>query len=167
LTEVRVLIQKRMHVRYPGEKGGAALPGSHVSTATKVFWWLHLRLYSWTGGRIGGKVLGLTAFLLTTRGRKTGQSRTTAITYIKKGESFVLIASYAGESRHPAWYLNLEKTPEAEIQIGRRRVPVVARIASGDERTALWDEAVATYPDYAVYKERTDRQIPVVVLDPR
>jgi deazaflavin-dependent oxidoreductase (nitroreductase family) len=143
------------------------LAAAKKSPAVELFWSLHRRFYKWSGGRIGSQLLGLPVLLLTTTGRKTGVSRTTALTYLPKGDSCIVIASYLGEPRHPSWYLNLQSSPKVEIQIGRRRIPMVARDAAGDERTELWDEVVAKVADYAEYQERTDRQIPVVILEPR
>jgi deazaflavin-dependent oxidoreductase (nitroreductase family) len=137
------------------------------SPVVELFWSLHRRIYKWSAGRIGGQLLGLPVLLLTTTGRKTGQPRTTALTFLPKGESHVVIASYLGEPRHPSWYLNLASSPKVEVQIGKRRVPMIAREVSGEERSELWDEVVAKVADYAEYQERTDRQIPVVILDPR
>ena len=86
--------------------------------------------------------------------------------YLPKGDSYVVIASYLGEPRHPAWWLNLQGNPTAEIRVGSRRLTVVAREADGDERERLWKEIVARQADYAEYQQRTQRRIPVVVLDP-
>jgi deazaflavin-dependent oxidoreductase (nitroreductase family) len=143
------------------------LAAATKSKAVELFWRLHPRIYRWSGGRIGGRVLGLPVLLLTTTGRRTSKPRTIALTYLPKGESCVVIASYVGEPRHPAWYLNLQKSPQAEIRIGSRCIPVLAREATGEERSQLWDEAVSKLGDYAEYQKRTERRIPVVVLDPR
>jgi deazaflavin-dependent oxidoreductase (nitroreductase family) len=105
--------------------------------------------------------------LLDSVGRKSGTTRTNALTYIPRGNSYVVIASFLGEPRHPAWFLNLRSTPNAEIQIGSKRLRVRAREALGAERQALWSEVVHKVPDYAEYQSRTDREIPVVILDPR
>ena len=137
------------------------------SKAVELFWKVHPRLYRWSGGRIGNRLLGLPVLLLTTTGRRSGEPRTTALTYFPKGEACVVIASYLGEPRNPAWFLNLQKSPQAEIQVGTRRIAVTAREAEGDERTRLWDEVVSKTRDYAEYQERTERRIPVVVLEPQ
>ena len=79
---------------------------------------------------------------------------------------YVIVGSNVGSDRHPAWYLNLQANPLAEIQIGRERKKVVARTAEGEERERLWSEIVEEDPSYAEYQSRTDRQIPVVILDP-
>jgi F420H(2)-dependent quinone reductase len=101
--------------------------------------------------------------LLTTRGRRSGQRRTVPVMYVPGAEP-VLVASNGGSPSHPAWYLNLEAQPHAEIEIEGRRQEVVARTVSGEEREPLWRRAVALYPAYASYQRRADRQLPVVVL---
>jgi len=132
----------------------------------ELFWKIHPRLYRWTGGRIGGHVVNLPVLLLTTTGRRSGQAHTKALTYLSSGHSYVVIASYLGEPKHPAWWLNLLANPRAEIQVGAQRIAVIARAAAGDERERLWNEIVSQQQDYAEYQTRTQRRIPVVVLDP-
>jgi deazaflavin-dependent oxidoreductase (nitroreductase family) len=105
--------------------------------------------------------------LLTTTGRKTGASRTTALTYLPHGDDFVVIASVLGEPRHPAWWLNLAARPDATVEVGRERHAVRARQAEGGERETLWKAVVAKVPDYEEYRRRTSRRIPVVVLERR
>jgi deazaflavin-dependent oxidoreductase (nitroreductase family) len=108
---------------------------------------------------------GMSILLLTTTGRNSGQPRTVALQHITDGESFVVIASHAGEPTHPAWLLNLRANPGATIQIGRRTMPVRAREAEGEERARLWRRVVEKDGAYAVYEQRTRRRIPVVVLE--
>ncbi|MBI1815452.1 MAG: nitroreductase family deazaflavin-dependent oxidoreductase [Deltaproteobacteria bacterium] len=132
----------------------------------ELFWKVHPRLYRWSGGRIGGRVVGLPVLLLTTTGRRSGHTHTKALTYLPTGDSYVVIASYLGEPHHPAWWLNLQSNPRAEIQVGNRQLAVVAREADGEERERLWNEIVSRQQDYAEYQSRTQRRIPVVVLDP-
>jgi deazaflavin-dependent oxidoreductase (nitroreductase family) len=121
------------------------------SWAVERFWRIHPWLYRVSGGRIGGRVIGLPVLLLTTTGRKSGEPRTRALTY---------------EPRHPDWWLNLRRNPSAVVQSGREVVRVRAREAEGEERKRLWREITATAPDYAEYQSRTERRIPVVVLEP-
>ena len=137
------------------------------SKVIELFWKIHPHLYRWTGGRIGGAIMNLPVLLLTTKGRRTGESRTKALMYLPKGERYVVIASYLGEPRHPDWWLNLRADPQAWIQVGGRRLSVAAREADGEERTRLWPKAVETYAGYRGYQERTEREIPLVVLEPR
>jgi deazaflavin-dependent oxidoreductase (nitroreductase family) len=133
----------------------------------ELFWRIHPRLYRWTGGRVGGSMMGLPVLLLTTTGRKTRQPRTTALMYLPRDKDFIVIASYLGEPRHPSWWLNLEADPEAEIQVESESIPVRAREAEGEEREELWRAAVEKTPDYDEYQARTERRIPVVVLERR
>lgn len=132
----------------------------------ELFWKVHPRLYRWTGGRIGGKLLNLPVLLLTTSGRRSGEQRTKALMYLPDGPNYVVIASFLGEPRHPAWWLNLQANPRAEIEIGTQRIAVVAREADGNERQRLWNEIVRRQKDYAEYQSRTARRLPVVVLEP-
>jgi len=131
----------------------------------ELFWRIHLRVYQWTGGRIGSALMGLPVLLLTTKGRKSGESRTSPLMYLPRGNDFVVIASYLGEPRHPAWFLNLTAEPTADVQIGSAHHRVRAREAQGSEREELWRTVVAKTPDYAEYQQRTSRRIPVVVLE--
>ena len=131
----------------------------------ELFWRLHLKLYRWSGGRIGRTMLGLPILLLTTTGRKSGLTRTNALMYITSGQNFVVFASNLGEPRHPAWWHNLRADPNTYIEIGRSRIPVRAREAEGEEREALWRAATEKVAEYDSYQGRTSRRIPVVVLE--
>ncbi len=133
---------------------------------TELFWKVHRFLYRVSGGRIGGRVIGMPVLMLTTKGRKTGEPRSSILTYVPKGDACVVYASYAGEPTHPAWWLNLVADPRATVQRGQEIVPVIAREAEGEERAALWAEVLRVAPDYAEYEKRTTRRIPVVVLEP-
>ena len=143
--------------------------------AIELFWRWHPRLYRISNGLIGGKLAGLPVLLLETIGRKSGLRRETALTYLPyaiantdEGETsgaFVVVASVLGEPAHPAWYHNLLAKPQASILVGRNRIAVLARDAEGEERERIWDDLVKRSPDYAKYRTRTDRVIPVVVLE--
>jgi deazaflavin-dependent oxidoreductase (nitroreductase family) len=133
---------------------------------TETFWKVHRFLYRVSGGRIGGSVVGMPVLLLTTKGRKSGEPRSNILTYIPKGRTSVVIASNAGEPRHPAWWLNLQADPHASVQRGQDVTPVVAREADGQERADLWAELLRMNASYAEYESRTTRRIPVVVLEP-
>ena len=102
--------------------------------------------------------------ILHTTGRRSGQDRTTPLSYTKDGDAYIVIASDGGSPRDPDWYLNLQHDPAAEVEIGGRRSPVQAEVVTGDERDRLWRQAVGSYSGYAAYQARTDRQIPVVRL---
>jgi len=123
--------------------------------------------YKLTGGRVGGKFLrGAPVCLVTTMGRKSGQPRTTPLLYLADGEDVILVASMGGMSKHPLWYLNMEKNPDVEIQIGSEKRKMRARRASDAEKAAYWPRLTGMYRDYDDYQARTDRNIPVVVCSP-
>jgi deazaflavin-dependent oxidoreductase (nitroreductase family) len=127
---------------------------------------LHRFLYRASGGRIGGRLWGLRVVLLTTTGRRTGKRRTVPLCSLRDGDDVVVIASFGGLDRPPAWLLNLEANPVAQLEDGRERRAVVARTASPDERARLWAKVTATAPGYLDYERRTDREIAVVILQP-
>lgn len=131
--------------------------------AGKVHAWLYRR----TGGRIGHWSGHVNSLLLTTTGRKSGQPRTVPLAYLADGDSFVLVASNGGADRHPAWWLNLEHTPEATIQVGKERLDVVATRADAAESARLWPRLKEVNPFFGWYEQITDRDIPVVVLRPQ
>jgi deazaflavin-dependent oxidoreductase (nitroreductase family) len=118
-----------------------------------------------TGGRFG-KVGPMDALLLTTTGRKSGERRDVALNYLPEGESHVVVASYAGEDRDPAWWRNLKANPHAELRVGGRRLRIRAREADGPERERLWARIVSKDPAYDEYQHRTKRRLAVVVLEP-
>ena len=125
---------------------------------------LHTRLYRWTGGRVGHTAGQLRNLLLTTRGRKSGQARTSPLTYLRDGESYVLVASNGGADRHPAWWLNLVAHPDATIQVGKDTIAVTASRATPEERARLWPKLKEYNSFYATYEVITPREIPVVIL---
>jgi F420H(2)-dependent quinone reductase len=127
---------------------------------------LNVPLYRATGGRIGGRVNQAPVLLLTTTGRKSGQKRTAPIVYLRDGENVVVINTNAGNARIPAWSLNLKANPDAEVEVGRRRYPVRARIAEGEERTELWRKHNEQYAGFDDYQEKLDRKALVIVLEP-
>lgn len=127
---------------------------------------LHTRLYRLSGGRIGHKTGPVRNLLLTSTGRKSGEQRTCPLTYLEDGNRYVLIASNGGNEKHPVWYLNLKAQPRATVEVGPRRLEVVASTAAADERARLWSAAVRMNPQYAVYESITPREIPVVILTP-
>jgi F420H(2)-dependent quinone reductase len=137
------------------------------SKLVEWFWKVHPKLYRWSGGRLGGTLMNMPVLLLTTHGRRSGALRTRALMYLPDGDRFVVIASFLGEPRHPDWWLNLSARPQAEVEVGARRIAVVAREAQGEERERLWNAVVARQKDYAEYQQRTTRRIPVVILEPQ
>jgi F420H(2)-dependent quinone reductase len=126
---------------------------------------LHTRLYRLTGGKVGGRMGKAPVLLLTVRGRRTGMHRTTPLLYGRDGDNLVVIASVGGAPKHPAWYFNV-RGRQAEVLIGRERRRVRARDAEGEERDRLWAQMVSLYPAYEAYQRKTERRIPVVVLEP-
>jgi deazaflavin-dependent oxidoreductase (nitroreductase family) len=122
-----------------------------------------------SGGRLGGRFLGgAPVGLLTTTGRKSGKPRTTPLIFLEDGERVVLVASQGGMPRNPLWYDNLSARPDVEFEPPRRpRRAYRARTAGAEEKRALWPRLVAIYGDYDDYQKRTDREIPVVILEPR
>lgn len=128
----------------------------------------HTALYRASGGHLGHRVPGLPPFLLLDHvGARSGTRRTSPLVYVRDGEDIVIVASKGGHPRHPAWYHNLRADPETTVRIGTEVRPVRARVARADERDRLWGKAVKTYGGYRGYQERTDREIPLVVLEPR
>jgi deazaflavin-dependent oxidoreductase (nitroreductase family) len=128
---------------------------------------VHRPLFRLSRGRIGGKGLGMPVLVLTTTGRKSGVKRSVMLTSpLQLGDSYVLVASRGGDDRHPAWLRNLEADPAVEIELDGRTRPMRARVADAAERSELWPRIVADHANYAGYQRRTEREIPVVVLDP-
>ncbi|MFF3854859.1 nitroreductase family deazaflavin-dependent oxidoreductase [Micromonospora sp. NPDC002575] len=125
----------------------------------------HVRRYVATDGADGGTFHGYDALLVTTRGRRSGQLRRTALIYGRDDDRVVLVASNGGSATHPAWYLNLVADPEVKIQIGAERFRGRARTASTQERPRLWELMTNVFPTYAKYQRDTDREIPVVVVE--
>lgn len=129
---------------------------------------LHQWLYVKTDGRIGASLAGRPMLLLRTVGRRSGQPRTNALLHIPTGTGWAVFASTGGGPKHPGWFHNLLADPDVEVQIGRRRIPVRARVAEGQERERLWARGNEVNDgSYDTYQSRTDRVIPVVVLEPR
>lgn len=126
----------------------------------------HARLYRLTGGRLGRRLVDNDMLLLTTTGRLTGKRHTVPLLYLRERASLVVIASYGGRRQNPDWYVNLLAEPRVLVQTGSERAWMLARTASGEERSRLWPEIVAAYDGYATYQSRTDREIPVVFLEP-
>jgi F420H(2)-dependent quinone reductase len=126
----------------------------------------HAGVYRATGGKLFGRMGKSPILLLNTVGRKSGKKRTSPLLYVMDGEDFVIIASKGGASAHPAWYLNLMANPEATVEIGDREVQVEADEADPEDKTRLWQKMVEMYPAYDAYQEKTEREIPLLVLRP-
>ena len=125
----------------------------------------HVRRYRETGGEEGHIWRGVPTLLLTTTGRRSGESRTTPLIYGRDGDRYVVVASKGGAPEHPGWYRNLSKTPEVELQVKDEVFPARARTAGPEERERLWKLMAEIWPSYDDYAQKTDREIPVVVLE--
>lgn len=145
----------------------------YVGKIIKAMSKVNVAVYRWTGGLLGSKwrvgsafPRGVPVLLLTTTGRKSGQPRVAPLLFIEEGRDVIVVASQGGLPRDPLWYRNLQATPECEIQIKRRKMKMKARTANSTERARLWPKLVAHYSDFASYEAWTDREIPVVILEP-
>jgi deazaflavin-dependent oxidoreductase (nitroreductase family) len=127
----------------------------------------HVKVYRETDGETGYLWNGAPILLLTSTGRRSGESRTTPLIFGRDGDDYLIVASMGGMPRHPWWYENLSANPEAEIQVMAGRIPVMARTAAPDEKPRLWQIMREIWPNYDEYQSRTEREIPVVILTPR
>jgi deazaflavin-dependent oxidoreductase (nitroreductase family) len=127
----------------------------------------HVRVYRETGGERGYHWRDTTILLLSTRGRRSGQLRTTPLIHRTDGERWVVVASKGGAPEHPAWFENLQAEPDATIEVKDEEIPVRASVAEGEERARLWSLMSEVWPAYDDYQAKTSRQIPVVVLSRR
>jgi deazaflavin-dependent oxidoreductase (nitroreductase family) len=126
----------------------------------------HVRKYLETDGAEGHDWLkGTSILLLTTKGRRTGQERTTPLIYERNGDDVMVVASKGGSDTPPAWYLNLKADPEVKVQIRGDRFTARARDATPEEKQKLWPVMTAAWPDYDEYQKNTDREIPIVILE--
>ena len=139
-------------------------PSKLVSALQNAVTRVHSVLYRSSNGVIGGRLANSPVLLLTTTGRRSGKQRTVPLLYMMDGRNVVLVASNGGAVKHPTWWLNLQTTPEAWIQIKGVRRRVKAERASAAEKQRLWSRLIAMYPGYKRYQEITDRDIPVVIL---
>ncbi len=134
----------------------------------KIVTRFHRVVFDVTKGKITGKASGMPVVKLTTVGRKSGQQRTTMLTSpLVEGDNVTLVASFGGDDRDPAWFSNLAANPDVEIVMSGSHRQMHARVTEGDERTRLWEALTAKHANYAGYQRKTQRQIPVVVLEPR
>jgi F420H(2)-dependent quinone reductase len=124
----------------------------------------HTGLYRATGGKLGGRMGKNPILLLNTVGRKSGKKRVTPLLYVVDGEDYVIIASQGGAPTHPAWFLNLVANPETTIEVGDLEVRVKAEEVDAEEKTHLWQKMVEIYPTYDDYQNKTEREIPLLVL---
>jgi deazaflavin-dependent oxidoreductase (nitroreductase family) len=125
----------------------------------------HVKAYVESNGASGQRYSGKDALLITTRGRKSGLLRRTALFYGKDGERYVVVASNGGKPKHPAWYLNLLADPTVQVQDGAETFEARARPASAEELPRLWAMMAAIFPSYEGFRKKTSREIPVVIIE--
>jgi deazaflavin-dependent oxidoreductase (nitroreductase family) len=136
-------------------------------TFYKVGTGVHRAIFSISKGRIFGKAFGMSLIELVTIGRRSGKARATMLSVpIIDGNRLVLVASFGGDDRHPAWYLNLRANPKVRVTIAGSTRTMIARIAAEEERADLWPQIISVFEGYARYQKRTERLIPVVILEP-
>ena len=152
-----------------GDNPGVNIPGTdQMWPLLRRVGSLHTHLYRATRGRVGHRFPGGPPVLLLDHvGAKSGTKRTTPLLYMTDGEDIVLVASKGGYPKHPSWFHNLLANPDTTVQVGSARRGVHARVADPDERSRLWPVAVAAYGGYADYQRRAEREIPLVILEPR
>jgi deazaflavin-dependent oxidoreductase (nitroreductase family) len=121
-----------------------------------------------TGGRVGYQFGGMPVLELVTTGRRSGQPRAVMLTApLREGDAYVVVASRGGDDRHPAWFHNLRDNPDVLVAVGdAARTPMTARIATPEERARMWPQIAQRYRNYAGYQRRTEREIPLVLLEP-
>jgi deazaflavin-dependent oxidoreductase (nitroreductase family) len=119
-----------------------------------------------SGGTEGTTMRGMPVVVITNRGAKTGKLRKTPLMRVEHDGSYAAVASKGGAPEHPVWYYNLVAEPHVELQDGTLKQDMTARLVTGEERATWWERAVAAFPDYADYQEKTDREIPVFVVEP-
>jgi deazaflavin-dependent oxidoreductase (nitroreductase family) len=127
----------------------------------------HVQKYETTGGKVGHDWNDTQVLILHTRGRKSGKTRKLPLIYGRDGNDYLIVASKGGAPTHPDWYLNLMANPETAIQVWGDVIPVTARTASAAEKVRLWPIMTAQWPEYDTYQQKTERDIPVVILSPR
>ncbi len=138
-----------------------------MTDASELFGPEHVKRYVETDGEVGHDwKRGAPVAILTTTGRRSGEPRTNPLIYGQHGDDYLVVASKGGWDKPPAWYLNLQENPNAQLQVWGERFPVRARTATPQEKPELWPIMTAVWPDYDDYQRRTEREIPVVVLEP-
>jgi deazaflavin-dependent oxidoreductase (nitroreductase family) len=138
-----------------------------MSDEDNLFGAQHVQVYRETNGERGYNWRGTTILLLTTTGRKSGEARTTPLIHRQDGNRWIIVASKGGSPDHPGWYKNLEANSDATIEVKGEEIPVRASTATGEERARLWRLMAEDWPAYDDYQKKTDREIPVVVLERR
>jgi deazaflavin-dependent oxidoreductase (nitroreductase family) len=148
-----------------GATKGAAMNSDDV-VDSRVGWVAqHIRRYVESDGRRGHRWSGVNTLLITTRGRKTGTRYRTALIYGRDGERYLVVGSNGGKRQHPSWYLNLLANPEVDVQVRAEKFRALARPATAAERPRLWQQVTSIWPDYERHQKRTEREIPVVIIE--
>jgi deazaflavin-dependent oxidoreductase (nitroreductase family) len=151
-----------------GTRRDAALDSQAMADSDdELFGPEHVRVYRETGGERGYHWRGTTILLLTTRGRSSGEPRTTPLIHRTDGDRWIVVASKGGAPANPSWYENLLADPEATVEVLAETIPVLASTAQGEERARLWSLMAEVWPAYDDYQARTEREIPVVILTRR
>lgn len=128
---------------------------------------MHRVVLKVSGGRLGWNALDMPVLELTTTGRKSGEPRSVMLTSpYQEGDTIVIVASRGGDDHHPAWFLNLRDDPKVEVAMKGKKRPMVAKVANAEERARLWPLLTEAHKNYAGYQTKTDREIPIVLLDP-
>jgi deazaflavin-dependent oxidoreductase (nitroreductase family) len=140
-------------------------PQEEVFDSPKGWVAQHIRRYVESDGRRGHRWGGVHTLLLTTRGRRSGKLRRTALIYGRDGDRYLVVASSGGGKEHPSWYLNLAENPEVEVQVGPDRFTARAHTSTGKEKARLWRVMASIWPDYDRYQANSERDIPVVILE--
>ena len=147
-------------------KGSARMKPKHAFY--KVGTGFHRMIFNVSKGRIFGYVFGMPIVELVTTGRRSGKERSTMLAIpIVDGDRLVLVASFGGDDRHPAWYLNLQANPEVRVTTAYSTRTMIACISTEEERAELWPRITSVFEGYARYQERTERPIPVIILEPK
>jgi deazaflavin-dependent oxidoreductase (nitroreductase family) len=147
-------------------KGSARMKPKHAFY--KVGTSFHRMIFNVSKGRIFGYVFGMPIVELVTTGRRSGKERSTMLAIpIVDGDRLVLVASFGGDDRHPAWYLNLQANPEVRVTTADSTRTMIARISTEEERAELWPRITSVFEGYARYQERTERPIPIIILEPK
>ncbi|MGH3435377.1 MAG: nitroreductase family deazaflavin-dependent oxidoreductase [Sciscionella sp.] len=142
-----------------------ALHGEYEPSSQK---WVRdqVELYEGSGGTDGTTMRGMPVIVMTNKGAKSGKIRKTPLMRVERDGRYAVVASKGGAPTHPVWYYNLLADPHVELQDGPVKQDMTARQVTGDEKATWWEHAVAAFPDYADYQQKTDREIPVFVLEP-
>ncbi len=127
----------------------------------------HRNVFVASKGRLMGKLIGMPVLLLETTGRRSGKKRQTMLTSpLQEGDKTILVASWGGDDRHPLWYLNLKANPDVVVTMGGGKKAMRARPATPEERAVMWPKVTSAFKNYAGYQTKTDREIPLVVVEP-